>query len=169
MGCSACGGACPWPPAPRNAWFPDCPAASDISLWCPSRALQNAGRCGVAHAEQAAGAMSDREIAVRHLHLGMGFTTKLPHCFDDLGHATAIDRMVAAQSPTIGVERQFADTGNQIAVGDEFAALALLAKPEILELHQHRDGEAVVDRCVFDVLGRHARFFERAGAGPDTG
>jgi len=38
----------------------------------------------VADAEQAAGAVGDGEIAVRHLHLGMGFAAQLPHRLDDL-------------------------------------------------------------------------------------
>jgi hypothetical protein len=44
--------------------------------------------------------------------------------------------MVAAQPAAIGVERELADAGNQIAVGYELAALALLAEAEVLELHQ---------------------------------
>src|SRR5882757_8440692 len=100
----------------------------------------------MAHAEKSAGAVGDREIAVRHLYLGMRFAAKLAHRLDDLGHAAAIDGMVAAEAAAIGVERQFADTRDQVAVRDELAALAFLAETEILELHQHRDGEAVIDR-----------------------
>ena len=122
----------------------------------------------MAHAEQAAGAVGDREIAVRHLHLRMRLAAQLAHRLDDLGHAAAIGRMVVAQAAAVGVERQLADAGDQIAVGDELAALALLAEAEVLELHQHGDGEAVVDRGVFDVLGRDAGFLERARAGPDA-
>src|SRR5262245_22677375 len=77
--------------------------------------------------------------------------------------------MVAAKSAAISVERQLADAGDQVAVGDELAALALLAKAEVLDLHQHRDGEAVVDRGILDILGRDARLFERARAGPHAG
>src|SRR5437899_8829163 len=96
----------------------------------------------------------------------MGFAAQLAHRFDDLCHASAIDRMVAAEPAAVGVERQFADAGNEVAVGDELAALALLAEAEVLELHQHRDGEAVIDRGVFDVLWRDAGLFERARARP---
>src|ERR1700748_3162313 len=99
----------------------------------------------------------------------MRFAAQLPHGFEDLGHAAAIDGMVAAEAAPIGIERQLADAGNQIAVGNELSALALLAEADILELHQHRDGEAVVDRSVFDILRRDAGFLERARAGPDTG
>src|SRR6185295_13986363 len=62
-----------------------------------------------------------------------------------------------------------ADARDEVAVGDELAALAFLAEAEILELHQHGDGEAVIDRGVFDVLRRDARFLEGARAGPDAG
>src|SRR3954465_3085535 len=138
--------------------FPGYPAGPDISPCCPSYALQNAGRCRVSYPEHPAGAVSDREIAVRNLHFGMRFAAKLPYRFDDLGHAAAIDRMIAAQAAAIGVEWQLADPGNQVAIGGALAALALLAKSDILELHQHGDGEGVVDWGVFDVLWRHARF-----------
>src|SRR5262245_11008111 len=99
----------------------------------------------------------------------MGFAAQLPHGLDDLGLATAIDGMIAAEPAAVGVERQLADAGDQIAVGDELAALALFAEAEILELHHDSDGEAVVDRGVFDVLWRHARLLEGARAGPDAG
>src|SRR5262245_47894065 len=99
----------------------------------------------------------------------MRFAAQLPHGFEDLGHAAAIDGMVAAEPAAIGIERQLADARYQIAVGNELAALALLAETEILDLHQHRDGEAVVDRRIFDVLRRDARLLEGARAGPDAG
>src|SRR6185437_16450136 len=96
----------------------------------------------------------------------MRFAAELAHRFQNLGHAAAIDGMVAAKPAAIGVERQLADARDQIAVGDELTALAFLAEAEVLELHQDRDGEAVVDRSVFYVLRRHACFLEGARAGP---
>ena len=69
----------------------------------------------------------------------------------------------------VGVERQLADTGDQVAVGDEFSALPLLAEAEVLQLHQHGDGEAVVDRGVFDVGRLDARHLPRRRAGPAGG
>src|SRR6516225_626345 len=113
--------------------------------------------------------MRDREIAVRHLNLGMGFAAQLAHSFDDLGHAAAVDGMIAAETTTVGVERQLADARDQIAVSNELAALALLAEAEVLQLHQDGDGEAVVDRGVFDVLWRDAGLLEGTRAGPDAG
>ena len=65
----------------------------------------------------------------------------------------------------IGVEGQLADAGDEVAVGDELAALALLAEAEVLELHDDGDGEAVVDRGVLDVARRDARFLEGRFAG----
>src|SRR5689334_1968731 len=99
----------------------------------------------------------------------MRFAAQLTNGFDDFCHAATVDRMVAAEAAAVGVERQLADAGNEIAVGNEFAALALLAEAEVLELHQHGDGEAVIDRGVFDVLGRDASLFEGTRAGPDAG
>src|SRR5216684_1993072 len=99
----------------------------------------------------------------------MGLSTQLPDSLDDLCHAAAVDGMIAAEPAAVGIERQFADAGNQVAVGDELAALAFLAEAEILDLHQDGDGEAVVDRGVFDVLGRDTGFFEGARPGPDAG
>ena len=80
------------------------------------------------HAEKSAGAMGDCDPTPRNLHLRMRFATQLPHHLDDLGHAATVGRMIAAEPAAIGAERQFADTGNQIAVGDELAALAFLQK-----------------------------------------
>ena len=118
----------------------------------------------MADAEQAAGAVGNGEVAVFHLHLRMRLAAQLPHRLDDLGHAAAIDRVIVAQPAAIGVERQLADARNQIAVGDELAALALLAEAEVLKLHQHGDGKAVVDRGVFDVLRSNTCLFKRARA-----
>src|SRR5258706_15692587 len=151
------------------ARFPDCPAAWDIFLAPSSHALQNAGRGGGRHAANPASAVGDSEIAVLDLHLRMGLAAQLTHCFDDFCHAAAVDRVIAAQPAAVGVERQLSDAGNQIAVGDELAALALLAEAEVFDLHQYRDGEAVIDRGIFDVLWRDAGLLERPRAGPDPG
>src|SRR5258706_16454027 len=91
----------------------------------------------------------------------MSLAAQLTHCFDDFCHAAAVDRVIAAQPAAVGVERQLADAGDQIAVGDELAALTLLAETKVFDLHQYRDGEAVIDRGIFDVLWRNARLLER--------
>src|SRR4051794_25980714 len=132
--------------------FPGWSPAWDTFLRLPSRALQNAGRGGMAHAQESAGTVSDRGGAVFHLPLGMSLAAQLPHRFDDLGHAAAVDRVIAAEPAAVGVERQLAHARNEIAAGDEFAAFAFLAEAEVLELHQHGDGKAVIDRGVLDVL-----------------
>src|SRR5262249_41069428 len=76
--------------------------------------------------------------------------------------------MVRAEPATVRVEGQLADAGNQIAVGDELAARAFLAKTEILNLHDYSDRKAVVDRCVPDVGRFHARHLECGLAGLAT-
>ena len=109
----------------------------------------------------AAGAVREREVAVLHLHLRVRLAAQLPHRFDHLGHAAAVRRVVVAEPAAVGVERQLAAARDQIAVGDELAALAFLAEAEVLELHHDGDREAVVDRGVLDVGGLDARFVER--------
>ena len=101
-----------------------------------------------------------------HLHAGMGLAAQLAHRLDHLGHAAAVGRMVVAQAAAVGVERQPADAGDEVAVGNEAAALALGAEAQVLELHQHGDGEAVVERGVLDVGRRDARP-RRRRSGPD--
>src|ERR1700719_1181080 len=99
----------------------------------------------------------------------MRLPTQLPHSLDDFCHAAAVDRVIAAEPAAVGIERQFADAGNQIAVGNELAALAFLAETEVLYLHQDRDGEAVIDRGVFDVFWRDAGLLKGAWPGPYAG
>src|SRR5204863_8819071 len=74
--------------------------------------------------------------------------------------------MVVTEPATIVVDEQLADPRDQIAIADKAAALALLAKAEILQLHQDRDREAVIDRGVFDVARLDTGFGEGEGARP---
>ena len=115
-------------------------------------------------AQVAAGALREREAAVLHLHRRMRLAAQLAHRLDHLGDAAAVGRVVVAQAAAIGVERQLAAARDQVAVGDEAAALALLAEAEVLDLQQHGDREAVVDRRVLDVARLHAGFGERRRA-----
>src|SRR4051812_37422962 len=120
-------------------------------------------------AERAAGAMSDGEVAVLDLNGRMRLAAQLPYGLDDLGDAAAVGWMVGAQPAAVGVERQLADAGDQVAVGDERAALALLAETEVFELHQHGNGEAVVDRGVLDVRRLDPGHLPGRRAGPARG
>src|SRR5438034_5635332 len=101
-------------------------------------------------AERSAGAVRQRDVAIPDLHRRMRFAAQLPYRLKDLSQPAAVRRVVVAQPAAVGVERQFPDPGDQIAVADEAAALPLLAKAEILELHDDGDREAVVDRGVSD-------------------
>ena len=94
--------------------------------------------------EQAPRAMRERQTAVWHLNGWMRLAAQLPHGFDYLGDAAAIGRMIVAQAAAVSVEGQLADTGDKIAIRDEFAALPLRAETEIFERDQHRNREAVV-------------------------
>src|SRR6476661_4338194 len=79
-------------------------------------------RAAVPMPESAAGAVSECEAAARDLHLRMRFAAKLAHRFDDLGHAAAVRRVVVAKTAAVGVERQLAGAGDEVAVRDELAA-----------------------------------------------
>ncbi len=74
--------------------------------------------------------------------------------------------MIAAKTAAVRVERKLAGSGNQIAVGNKRAAFALLAEAKILDLHQHGDCEAVVNRDVLDVCRPDSGLFERARPRP---
>src|SRR4029077_20919453 len=92
---------------------------------------------------------------VPHLYFWMRLAPELAHRLDHLGEPAAIARVVVAEAAAIGVEGQPADTGDEVAVGDELAALPLRTEAEILERDQHRDREAVVDGHVLHVGRRH--------------
>ena len=80
--------------------------------------------------ERTTRAMRDRQVTVLDLHRRMRLATQLAHRLDDLGDATAVRRMIAAQSAAIGVERQLADARDQVAVGDEFPPCPFSQKPK---------------------------------------
>src|SRR5262249_37541518 len=124
------------------------------------------GRRAVPCTERAARTVRQCQIAIPDLHRRMRLAAQLPHRLDDLGEATAIGGVVIAEPAAIGIDRQFAIAGNQIAIGDEPAALTLLAEAEILDLHQYGDREAVIDRGVFDVAGFDAGLGEGCGPRP---
>src|SRR5262245_37202275 len=96
---------------------------------------QNDGGAAVAQAERAAGAMGTGMIALLPRHSGMRLAAQLARGFKHLGEPAAIAGMVAAQPAAIGVEGQRALARDQVAVGAQPNALALLGKAQILELH----------------------------------
>src|SRR5262249_58450220 len=104
----------------------------------------------------AAGAVSEGDVAVLPLYFWMRLAPELAHRLDHLGEPAAVARVVVAEAAAIGVEGQPADTGDEVAVGDELAALPLRTEAEILERDQHRDREAVVDGHVLHVGRRLA-------------
>src|SRR5579872_294546 len=173
--CSGGSGIC-LPRSRRNrawspGWYRACRRRESCAEQRPCRSLplQNDSAAAMPCAERAARAMRDRKIAVLHLQFRMRLAAQLTHRLDDLGDAAAVRRVVAAQSAAIGVEGQLADAGDQVAVGDELAALAFLAEAEVFELHQHGDGEAVVDRGVLDVGRLDARHLPGRRTGPACG
>ena len=77
--------------------------------------------------------------------------------------------MVVAQAAAIGVKGQLAHARNQIAIGHKAPACAFCAKAQVFQLHEHRDGEAVVNGRVLNVCGREAGFFKGCFARPCSG
>src|SRR5262249_20592353 len=97
--------------------------------WRAVRAIplspHDGGGAAVAGRKRAAGTVSEGDVAVPHLYFWMRLAPELPHRLDHLGEPAAVARVVAAEAAAIGVEGQPADTGDEVAVGDELAALPL--------------------------------------------
>ncbi len=64
--------------------------------------------------------------------------------------------MTIGQHAAVGIHR-FAATGPADAAGQPSAALTLAAKAEILDLHEQRRGEAVVELQKINIVGREPR------------
>src|SRR5690606_22688899 len=91
-------------------------------------------RMVVRAADDHAGTAGEREATVLHLHRRMRLAAQLAHRLDRLGDPAAVHRVVVAQAATVRVPRQATHAGDQVAVGHEGPALALLAEAEVLEL-----------------------------------
>ncbi len=74
---------------------------------------------------------------------------KLAHRLDDV---VAADEVRLGQQAAVGVDRQAPARRDGAGRGD-LGPGALLGEPEVLELQEHRDGEAVVDLGNVDVGG----------------
>ena len=115
------------------------------------------------------GAVRQRDVAVRHLDGGMGFTSELADRLDDLGHPPAVRRVVVAEPAAVRVERQPSVRGYQGAVEHEPTALSFLAESQVLDRLEHRDREGVVDGRIVDIgrcdagLGKGTRSRDRGG------
>src|SRR6202011_858570 len=96
---------------PRTLWFRDWAAALGFcvpgSAW-RSLPLHDHGRCTMPGAERAAGAVRQCQITILDLHGGMRLAAQLAHRLDHLGEAATVGRVIVAETPAIGVERQFA-------------------------------------------------------------
>src|SRR3546814_4301290 len=77
--------------------------------------------------------VGERQLADGDLNLAAGLAAQLADRLDDLGHAAPVGGVVVAQSAAVGVERQPAIGCPQALVGDEGAALALLAEAQVLD------------------------------------
>ena len=120
----------------------------------------------MARAQKATDAIGQSKLQIGNLNFGVGLTTQLAHGLNDFGHAATVGRVVVAQTAPIGVDRQPALARNELAIGHKFSALPFGTKTQILKLHQHRDGEAVVDRCIANVCGANAGLFKSPGGCP---
>src|SRR3989442_12173233 len=83
------------------------------------------GGAAVTRAERAAGAVRQRDVAVLHLDFWMRLAAQLTHRIDHLRPPAAVGRMAVAEPPAVGGERQLPDPRDQVAVGNERAALPL--------------------------------------------
>src|ERR1700722_6873319 len=124
----------PWRAASKKV-LPSAVMTGGVSLRLANTAISSLPfhdhrRTAMARGELKTGALRQRQIAVLYLHGRMSFAAQLPHRLEHFGHAPAIGRVIVAQAAAVGVERQFADTGDQIAVGDEFSACSLGAEAE---------------------------------------
>src|SRR5215470_3614311 len=144
----------PWAAASKNGWISGLSGGAGMArclLLMTSLPTHDQRGAAVAGAQRATRAVRQRDVTVLDLDLGMGLAAELTHGLDDLGHAPAVRRMVVAETAAVGIEGKLPHPGDEVAVGDELAALPLGAEAEILEGDEHGDGEAVVDRDVLDV------------------
>src|SRR5688500_4936158 len=82
----------------------------------------------------------EADLGVRDLR-GTALAAKLAHELDDVVQARHVR---LRQEPAVRVDGQPAAERDRSAL-DEWAALALPAEPEVLDLGEHGEGEAVVD------------------------
>src|ERR1700722_4502743 len=165
MRCNVGSRACPRRSPPRTpqcrysrvAWAPAVSAAQRSRSRLPPK-----DQCGGAasHPKIAAVTLRQGDLAVRYLDLRVGLSPQLPDRLDDLGHATAVHRVVVAKATAVGVERQLPEWSDERAVEHEVAALAFFAKTDVLDQLDNRDREAVIDRGIVDVAPIDARLFE---------
>src|SRR5579875_1199620 len=114
--------------------------------------LRSAEDGGTGRREDAAGAVDDRQLAVRHLPdplIGV-VVAQLPDTLDD-GEHPVHTRMVVGETAAVGIHREGAARRGALAA-DEVAALALLAKAQLFQRQQHGVGEGVVDHRQIEIL-----------------
>ncbi|GIS02164.1 MAG: hypothetical protein CM15mP103_07150 [Gammaproteobacteria bacterium] len=68
-------------------------------------------------------------------------------------HRSGVARMTIGQHAAVGIHG-FAASGPADAAGQPGAALTLAAKAEILDLHEQRRGEAVIELQKINIVGR---------------
>jgi hypothetical protein len=96
-----------------------------------SNPFHDQGGGAMARAQKTTDAIGQGKLQVRHLHFGMGLTAQLAHRFNDLGHPTAVGRVVVAQATPIGVDRELSLPGDQLAISDKLTALTFGTKAQI--------------------------------------
>src|SRR5262245_2845419 len=119
--------------ASKYGWFSAFGFGAGIFLSCPliaSFPRHDQGRAAVPRAEQPPSPLREHHVAVPDLDLRMRVATELANRFDHLRHPAPVCRMVVAQAAAVGVEGEPADAGDEVAVGDEPAPLALRAEAE---------------------------------------
>src|SRR5262245_21291708 len=126
----------PWAAASKNGWISGFMGGAGIVrsfVLMASLPAHDDGGAPVCGAQGSARAVGQRDIAVLHLDLGMRLSAEVTHRLDHVGHAAAVRRMVVAEPATVRVEGQLPHPGDEVAVGDDLAALALRAEAQILQ------------------------------------
>src|SRR5215470_8672905 len=121
----------PWAAASKNGWISGLSGGAGMArclVLMTSLPTHDQRGAAVAGAQRATRAVRQRDVTVLDLDLGMGLAAELTHGLDDLGHATPVGGMVVAETAPVRVERQLAHARDEVAVGDELAALALGAE-----------------------------------------
>src|SRR4051812_26774138 len=110
--------------------------------------------------QAAASTMHQGKIAIVYLHLWMCLPTKLPNRFNHFHNSAPACRMIVIQPAAVSIEWKLANSRNQVSISNKLAAFAFFTEAQVLKLHNHRNGEAIVNGSIFNILRRNSSFLE---------